>query len=141
MALITQAELAAFRRDAESLMVDTCTIRHPSTRGALNQSTGAHTSTLGAVIYTGKCKRQVGPSQAVVESGDREVTVARSELHIPANAKTPAGTPARPPVGAIATMDACPNDPAAVGSKLRITGPSSKTWASAQRLNVTEVQG
>ena len=115
-------------------MVDTCTIRYPSTRGALNNSTGVHAVTLGAVIYQGQCKRQVGPSQAVVESGDREVTVARSELHVPVSAP-------RLPVGAICTIDSAPNDPSAVGVKLRVTGPSSKTFASAQRVNVTEVQG
>jgi Family of unknown function (DUF6093) len=133
--------LARARTAAESLMVDTCTIRHPSTRGALNNSTGVHAVTLGAVIYTGKCKRvAAGTMPSTVESGDRDVTQVRSEVRIPVSAKKPDGSPAVVPLGAVGTMDSCPHDPSAVGSTFRVDGHIERTWAKDIRLKVTEVQ-
>jgi hypothetical protein len=43
--------------------------------------------------------------------------------------------------GAVVEMTGCPNDPGSVGIRFRVQGPGMKTWATAQRLNVTEIVG
>lgn len=129
-----EAVLERGRIAAESLMVDSCTIRHPSTRGSFNESTGQYPSTAGALIYQGKCKRvAAGTMPTTAASGDRDVTQVRSEVRIPVASE-------HVPVGAIVTLDACPNDPSSVGTKLRVTGHVDRTWPKDVRLNVTEVE-
>lgn len=120
-------------------MVDSCTIRHPSTRGAFDDASGEYASVDGALIYQGVCKRQRGVALEVgATAGDHRFVESRSQLHLPVFLPSGAPTPVIP-VGAIATITVAPNDPQAVGRRLRIEGQAGKTWASALRFNVTEV--
>lgn len=133
--MLAAADLATAVSLAESLMVDSCTIRLPSTRGPFNESTGQYAVTPGAVVYQGKCKRVAAGTMPVIsESGDRDVTQVRSEIRIPVASD-------HVPVGAIVTLDACPHDPSSAGSKYRVTGHVDRTWPKDIRLNVTEVEG
>lgn len=123
-----------FRRDAESLMVDTVTIRAESTTGSMDPETGEHTSTPGAVRYQGKGKfqdRQVQERGA--ESGAHEFITVRQEVHIPVGVKVLEGD--------VVTWDASPNDPSNVGRVFRVAAPQGKSWSTAQRVPVDEIVG
>jgi hypothetical protein len=50
------AGLGELQAQAESLMVDTCTVQAKPTEGAADPTTGIRTPTPGAVRYTGKCR-------------------------------------------------------------------------------------
>jgi hypothetical protein len=133
-----QALVQRGRANAETKMIDRCEIRLPSTTSkSVDPVTGKHTTIPGAVVYTGKCKRQSPPgvrAELDVDSGDRATTLSRLQVHIPSSA---------PPIqkNAVITMTACPLEPTSVGRRFLVAGPAGKTMASAQRLNVTEVIG
>ena len=138
MSLIDELELESARADAEDLMVDTCEIRLRSTTSpAVDPATGKHTTVPGTVIYTGRCKRQSPPgvrAELQVDAGDRDTTLSRSQIQIPADA-----VPI--PQSAVVVMLACPYEPSSVGRRFKVDGPAGKSMATAQRLNVTEVIG
>lgn len=124
-------------------MIDRCIIRAKSGTSTFDESTGKHTVTPDAVIYPeagrefGICKRQSPPgvrAEMEANAGDHDSTLSRIQVQLPALA---------PPIpaGAVGEMLECPLDPGAVGRTFRVDGPAGKTFATAQRLNVTEVVG
>lgn len=116
-------------------MVDSCTITGPATSPVFNETTGLYTSTPGATIYSGKCKRQsINRFEQTANAGDHVFVESRLQLHLPVLAPLI-------PEGSIATITAAPHDPHSVGIKLRVSGPGGKSFPTAQRLNVTEVVG
>lgn len=124
-------------------MIDTCEIRAKSAASVFDEGTGRSTPAPGDLIYpepgrdVGVCKRQSPPgvrAELDAQSGDRDETLSRSQLHIPASAP-------RIPSGAVVVMLTCPLDPSSVGQRFRVDGPAGKSMATAQRLNVTEVAG
>lgn len=123
--------LSAGRALAESLMTDTCTVRHGTGQSSFNESTGQ--STLGsAVVYAGKCRVQVPkvqPNEPTV--GERTATVQSLELQLPVSA---AGVS----VGDRVTLDSSASDPALAGARYVVRGLHRKTHATAQRLSVEE---
>lgn len=128
------------RRLAESLMIDTCTITGPATVPVFNETTGLYSSTPGAAIYSGICKRQtVQRFEQTSTAGAHAYSESRLQLHLPMAADGVA-TP-KIPKGSVVTMTACPKDPANVGQRLFVEGPAGKTLGTAQKLNVTEVVG
>lgn len=132
--MITVTELITGGRvEAEALMVDACQISGPGTGPVFNEATGLYTSTPGPLLYSGKCKRQTTQRfEQTAASGDHLFMESRLILHLPVSAP-------QVPSGSAVLMTACPNDPHSVGQQLVVAGPAGKTWATAQRLNVSEV--
>jgi hypothetical protein len=117
---------------AESLMVDTCVIRAPSTFGEMDDDTGLRVETPGAVAYSGRCKvNTFEPHESTPESGDHVYTLQRNTVHIPATETVP--------VGHMVTITACALDLNLVGRTLRVAATLHKSMATANRLQVEEV--
>lgn len=128
------ALLDAGRRMAESLMLDTCTVKTP-TGTSTNETTGVVTATY-TNVYTGMCKVQ-SPGAHVNPQSNPEVsgatfTVLRSEVHVPVSAFTPA-------VGQVVTLTAVPLDALLVGRVFRVVAMLHKSQATAYRLGVDEI--
>lgn len=127
------AAVLAGRVAAEALMTDACRIT--SEGGSVwDESAGTFTPGAPVVVYEGRCKLQtrnvmVRPADA----GDREVGVARLELHLPV-----AGSEAVTR-GHVATMTACDLDAAAVGEAFTISGPHVGSMKTARRLPIDAV--
>jgi len=120
--------LPFLRAQAESLMLDTCTVC-PVT--GVDEATGA--PTLGTAVYTGKCKVQTSQAQeANPEAGGATYTVQRYAVHVPVGAFVPV-------VGHVVTITAAALDAGLVGRKYRVVALLHKTLATAQRLAVEEV--
>lgn len=120
------------RRAAEALMVDSCTVRRVSGTST-NTTTGAVTPTY-STVYTGKCKVQQGGAQAgTPEAGDHAFTVQGLQLHLPVGAGPVA-------VGDVVTVTASAHDAQLVNRQFRVTAEHHKTWATAQRIPIEEVQ-
>lgn len=123
----------AGRIAAEALFVDSCTIRAPSTFGAMDPDTGLRTETLGTTRYTGRCKVQTyEPFEQTPQSGEHVFTVQRYAVHIPASA-------AQVQVNDVITITAATLDSSLVGRRYRVAGLLHKSMATAQRLLVDEV--
>jgi hypothetical protein len=123
--------LAAGRRAAELLMVDTCTITRAGAQ-TTDDLTGDVTSTPDTV-YAGKCRVQ--QQVAFARSGDvGEATrwFARLELHLPA---TTVGVQVNDQV----TITASVHDPDLVGRTFEVRGLAHKTYPTAHRLQIEEV--
>jgi len=128
------AIIAAGRALAESLMLDTCTVKRPSAETTIDPDTGLPTTTW-STIYTGKCKIQSESVQSLnPKSGDHVYTVDRWEVHLPVSA-----TGVK--VGDVVEITASPLDSVNVGRKFSVSGLFRKTLATAQRLPVEEVVG
>jgi len=120
--------LPFLRAQAESLMLDTCTVC-PVT--GVNESTGA--PTLGTGVYTGKCKVQTSQAQeANPEAGGATFTVQRYAVHVPVGAFVPV-------VGHVVTITAAALDAGLVGRQYRVVALLHKSLATAYRLAVEEV--
>ena len=120
--------LPFLRAQAESLMLDTCTVA-PVT--GVDESTGA--PTLGSAVYSGRCKVQTSQAQeANPEAGGATYTVQRYAVHVPVGAFVPV-------VGHVVTITAAALDAGLVGRQYRVVALLHKTLATAQRLAVEAV--
>lgn len=120
------------RRAAESLMLDTCTVK-VKTGESTNETTGVVTPTYGAAIYSGKCKVQTTePQERSHEAGGATYTVQRYAVHVPVGAFVPA-------VGQVVTITAASLDAGLVGRQYRVVALLHKTMSTAYRLGVEEV--
>lgn len=122
----------AGQRAAEETMAARCRIRRPLTE-ATDPTTGAVTNTYrDPDVYLGKCKIQDSGSQArAVESGPSTVTITPVEVHIPVSAES----------AAVGDYVEILDDADAVLRAFRAERPHRKTWQTAQRIPVTEVEG
>jgi hypothetical protein len=142
MELISAADLAMFRADAESEMSDTLTIRAKSTLSVMNPETGVREPVPGAVQYVGKGKIQERDVQERdAQGGAHSFVSVRQEIHIPVEAKSPGGAVAKIVAGDVVTIEDCPNDPSNNGRIFRVAAPQGKSKATAQRLQVDEIVG
>lgn len=123
--------VAAGRALAESLMTDTCTVRHGTGQASFNESTGK--STLGStVVYAGRCRVQVPKAQPNEPTvGERTATVQHLELQLPVAATGVS-------VGDRVTIDSSASDPALASARYVVRGLHRKSQATAQRLAVEE---
>jgi hypothetical protein len=126
------AVTARAQRFAESLMVDTCTIR-PVTGNVTNPD-GTVTPSYGAPVYSGKCKiqrfgRNSKPSHS--STGEHSWTTAPQELNLPI---TSSGI--RPNMHVVIDSSI---DPRNVGRVYRVRVDDRKTAQSALRVQVEEV--
>lgn len=123
--------LPVFRAEAESLMLDTCTITRPGTP-VTDPNTGDVTNT-PTNVYTGKCKVQSKDSAtANPEAGEATFTVVSRQVHIPANS-------ADVQDGDVVTITASRLNAFTVGKQYRVSGFTPDTFDTAARLPVKEM--
>lgn len=120
--------VARGRAKAESLMVDTCTIR-PVLSVETNPD-GSTTTTYGDPVYAGKCKIQQQRLRypETPSAGEKKWTLGVTEIHLPVT--TAAGNVATDHVAEIDTSF----NPTNVGRMFRVQMPDTKTFQTAIRL-------
>lgn len=124
------AQLLESRADAESLMLDTCTIVR---LGELvtDPNTGATTPS-ETTLYTGKAKVQgLDPQESNPEAGGATLTVQRYRVDVPVGAYVPG-------IGDVVRITAAALDPNLAGRSYRVVALLHKTLATAYRLAVEE---
>lgn len=119
------------RRDAESLMVDTCRVERPGK--AVPDGRGGTTRPM-TLLYEGKCKAQRPPQsfETTPEAGGHEFSVQSAQIHLPVGA-----VDAR--VNDVITVTTSVHDPHLAGRTFRVSSPPAKSFASADRLGVVEI--
>lgn len=135
--IITPADLAEFRADAESNMRDACTIsRAGKGNGPFNEATGHYDPPARETIYSGKCRVQiVSDSPSDTNAGEREGARQTYVLQLPVL------TSGDVAVNDVVELTTCVNDPSLEGRKFTVAGRHGKSQATARRLRVTEVTG
>lgn len=128
----TRAELA---QDAESMMLDACTIGRPG-KPVTDPDTGIVTTpetlVYGTPAAPAPCKVQTwDPVESTREVGEAVKTVQRYAVHIPVASYAPK-------TGDIVTLTRAAIDPNLVGRRYRVTKLLHKTMATAYRLGVEE---
>ncbi|MGK3957891.1 DUF6093 family protein [Arthrobacter sp. R4] len=125
------AALPVFRAEAESLMVDACTITRPG-EPVTDPNNGNVTNT-ATTVYTGKCKVQSKDSATSnPEAGEATFTVVSRQVHIPANS-------ADVQDGDVVTITASRLNAFTVGKQYRVSGFTPDTFDTAARLPVKEI--
>jgi hypothetical protein len=123
--------LPFLRTQAESLMIDACTVRRLG-EPATDPDTGNVTPSL-TVVYSGPCKVQQTLSQASNPSaGGHQFTVQDVRWDTPVSAGPFM-------VDDVVTMTSCALDPQLVGRVFRVIETFHKSGATAQRTRVSEV--
>lgn len=118
------------RAAAEALMVDTCTVRRSTY--VTDPDTGVRTPTI-TVVYTGRCKvQQRSAAASPTDVGEAELLASQLELHVPVSA---AGIHADD----VATMNTSVLDPDLPGQVFTIRGEAHKSFLTARRLVVEEL--
>lgn len=129
-----QSAMEAGRRMAESLMVDSCTVRR-RTGTTTDPNTGEVTPTY-TVIRTGqKCKVQTrGYWGEARDVGEAAVVILSLEIQFPTSVTD---LVTRDEI----TIDSSQNDPTLVGRVFRLKDLSHKSFATARRVMCQEVTG
>jgi hypothetical protein len=123
--------LPVFRAEAESLMLDTCTITRPG-EPVTDPDTGDVTNS-AETVYAGKCKVQSKDSAtSSPEAGEHTFTVVSRQVHIPANAADVRD-------GDVVTITASRLNAFTVGKQYRVSGFTPDTFDTAARLPVKEI--
>lgn len=123
--------LPVFRSEAESLMLDTCTITRPG-EPVTDPDTGDVTNS-AETVYSGKCKVQSKDSAtSSPEAGEATFTVVSRQVHIPANAADIRD-------GDVVTITASRLNAFTVGKQYRVSGFTPDTFDTAARLPVKEL--
>lgn len=123
--------LPFLRTQAESLMLDSCTVQRPG-EPTTDPDTGAVTPSLSAV-YTGPCKVQQTIAQSSnPTAGGHQFTIQDSRVDFPV-----AAGPLM--VDDVVTVTASVLDPQLVGTVFRIVELFHKSMATAQRTRVETV--
>lgn len=122
------AQLIESRADAESLMLDACTVGRPG-ETTTDPGTGELVTPL-TPLYAGKCKIKA-PQRAnqPVEVGGGVITITPGAVHVPAG---------HPTIGVfeegdVVTVTESDLGPSLVGMSFRITGPFDGTFVTARR--------
>lgn len=119
------------REQADSTMLDTCTITRPGAP-VTDPNTGDVTNT-PTTVYTGKCKVQSKDSAtANPEAGEHTFTVVSRQVHIPANS-------ADVQDGDVVTLTASRLNAFTVGKQYRVEGFTPDSFDTAARLPVKEI--
>lgn len=125
--------LPFLREQADSMMVDTCTIERPGAP-VTNPDTGVVTPSV-TTVYTGKCKVQSKDSAtATPNAGGAVFTVVSRQVHIPMNA-------ADVKDGDIVEITASLLNTFTVGKRYRVEGFTPDSFDTAFRLPVKEITG
>lgn len=137
MSQLLLRELAAARREAEALMLDTCRADRVARVDDDDDIGDATVVYVDPPVYEGRCKVQTyEPHERVVNIGGASRVLQRYRLDVPWNAG-----PFR--VGDLITITAALSASAvhASESRYRVAGLHEKTLQSAQRLLVEEEVG
>lgn len=123
--------LARGRQAAETLMVDACVIDRPT--GEATGPGGVISTTYGPVLYSGKCRMQVGNQESHgTDVGEAYRIVSRPQLQLPMTV-----TGLRE--GDRVRMTAAALDQDLVGKVYVIRDVMSKTHLTARRVTLFEV--
>jgi hypothetical protein len=125
--------LARGRAAAESLMVDTCTIRRQI--GEQTNRDEGTTTPQWDTVYSGRCRvqqTQLGAASTPADPGEAAVRLLAFELQIPM-----AAIGLRE--GDVATIDTSVHDQDLPGRVLTVVGLAHKTHATSRRLQVQEI--
>lgn len=127
------AALPVMRQHAESLMIDTGELRGPGAR-VLDEDSGQYVNVPGPLKYAGKAKLQTTDALGNdAEAADRAVMVTRFRVDLPMSAPQAA-------VDDVFTFTLSQFDPQIVGKRFRVTSLIQKSYMTARRLAVEEVQ-
>lgn len=122
------ARLPLLRQQAESLMVDTCTITRSAGNGTLNTTTGQYTPPTPTTVYTGKCRVKANSRfDHVIQFGEQPVSLYRFTVSIPMSATTVL-------VDDIITINTSALDPAMPNLRLRVREPEFGSQVTARRI-------
>jgi hypothetical protein len=125
------AILPVLRAQAESMMLDTCTIQRPGAP-VTDPNTGVVTPGM-TTIYTGKCKVQSKDSAtSTPEAGGAVFVVVSRQIHIPAGAADVRNDD-------VVTVTASVLNPFGVGRKYRVEGFTPDSFDTAARIPVKEI--
>lgn len=115
-------------------MVDELELRGPDERGPLDPDTCQYTSTPGPLKYAGPGKVQTTDTIGnVADAAERVVMVTRFGAHLPMSAPAAA-------VDDVVTVQASVLDPQLVGRRFRVVSLIHKSFMTARRLSVEEIQ-
>ena len=114
-------------------MLDTCTVTR-QTSAVTNPETGVITATF-STIYSGKCKFQQSPapSGSTQNVGEASLVVSYQQLHLPASVTAVA-------VEDVVTCTASVLDAALPGLKFSVRAIADKTFLTARRLDILQVE-
>ncbi len=128
------AALPELRRQAESMMRDTCTITRPGAQ-TWDDAAGAYTPGGAPVqLYSGPCRvRRPNVAEREALAGDADWTLTGAVVSIPVDGTTD------DLLGATVHVEHCEMDPALTGRDLKVTGPHAQSQATARRLRCVEV--
>lgn len=127
-------EIQDLRREAESLMVDACTVTRGGGGRVLDEATGTYVITAGALLYDGRCRvRPVDNTDRVVQSAGDAVSLFRYRLSVPVGAEAFE-------VDDKVTVTSAAADSAIVGLVLRVRQAQLGSTVTARRLEC-EVDG
>lgn len=122
--------VARGRAAAESLMVDTCTIRRRS--APVTSTVDASVSFTFTTIYSGKCRfQQQGADARTEDAGEAYLRLLRLEVQLPMSAT---GFQALDEV----TCDTSVHDPDLPGRVFLVRDLAHKTHATSRRIRVEE---
>jgi len=125
------AALPVFRHEANSLMLDECTITRPG-EPVTDPDTGDVTNS-AETVYAGKCKVQSKDSAtSSPEAGEHTFTVVSRQVHIPANAADVRD-------GDVVTITTSRLNAFTVGKQYRVSGFTPDSFDTAARLPVKEI--
>jgi hypothetical protein len=123
--------LPLLRAQAESLMIDTCTIHRPGS-AVTDPESGAVTNTT-TQVYSGKCKVQSKDSAtSTPESGEAVYVVVSRQIHIPAGVADVRNND-------VITVTASVLNPFGVGRRYRVEGFTPDSFDTAARIPVKEI--
>jgi hypothetical protein len=131
-----EAALMAGRQAAEAEMLDTCTLGQPSTTHTTDPVTGAVTYATTS-YYSGACRVQLPNGtrgDTVQDAGERANFVQSPIVSVPMSV---VGVR----VGDIVTITGSQLDPDLVGTVMRVTAITRKSFLTARRLFCEEVTG
>lgn len=140
--LLTEAEMASARADAESLMLDEGQAKRPTGKTARNEETGLSEPTF-ADLFTTRCKVQPTSGDEVttqtVTVGGVERVVYKGGIHMPIPEAGSAAVDLRRGDRLTILSIGPMTDPGVLGKTYEVVGFSGKSWATARRLDVVEV--
>lgn len=129
-----QAQLSPLRAQAESRMVDSCTVAGEPIAKVWDEATATYTN-VPTTIYTGKCEIKAENVEATTaDQQGRVVTAVRRTLKLPVIGSELVRE------GNTVTVDVCVNDPGLVGNTYMVGAFTGGSFMTARRLPIQEQQ-
>ena len=126
------AALPELRIEAESLMVDSCTITRAGASGVIDEDTGIVGTDTASEVYSGKCRfRPPSVQPKTTDAGETEWSLAANTLQLPASVT---GVQIGDEVTGASTLN-----PDIAGRTFTVTGVEQRTHATMRRVSLEEV--